>query len=117
MKTYLVCDQDGYISYTEEGDDSHFLINPTHTSHIGVCGDSGAPIPYTSGGSSTIPEVTTDPVSPTINQAWVLDIGSVGVAGQAMGVLGLTYSRTEVDQYQLSIKMANGDIKRTNLNG
>lgn len=113
MITYAVCDQDGFISLSTEGDIAHYAANPTHTSHVGVGGNSASPIPYT--GSSTISQVATDPVSPTPGQIWVLATGQVGTAGQAMGVLGLTYSRQEVQTYQLSYATSNGDIRRVPL--
>jgi len=68
-----------------------------------------------SGGSSQITQVTSDPSSPQSGDVWVLVNGSAGSAGQAMGILGLTYSRTEATSYQFSIKLANGDIKRIGL--
>lgn len=102
MIYYCVCDQDGFDTNDPELALAHFTDNPTHTSHFGAGGDSCVPIPY-SGGSSTIPEVTTDPVSPTTGQIWLLANGKTGTAGQAMGVLGLTYSQPEVESYDLSI--------------
>lgn len=114
MIYYCVCDQDGFMTNDVDLATSHFQTNPTHTSHMGVGGDSSTPVPYSTG-SSTISQVTTDPVNPTTGQMWVLASGTVGSAGQAMGVLGLTYSRTEVNIYQLSFKTTNGDIKRVRL--
>lgn len=110
MIQYVVCDQDGQVFQTNAGYAQHFADNPTHTSHSGACGDSASPTPY-SGGSS-VPEVTSDPSSPSYGQSWVLDTGSAGTAGEAMGAMGIPYSRTEVAQYQFCVKTLNGDIKR-----
>lgn len=110
MRTYLVCDQDGFVADTQEGNIAHYATNPTHTSHVGIGGDSSTPVPYT--GSSGISEVDTDPSSPTPGTMWLKANGRVGTAGQAMGVLGLTYSQSEVASYQLSIKTSEGPIVR-----
>lgn len=114
MKTYLVCDIDGFVAQDSDAWLQHFTDNPTHTSHIGVGGDSCSPVPY-AGGSSTVPQVTSDPVSPSAGQIWVLANGTNGSAGEAMGVMGLTYSRSEVDFYELSFVADNGDIKKARL--
>jgi|SRR6185369_3080668 len=115
MKTYLVCDQDSLVFQESDAWDAHFISNPTHTSHIGVGGDSSSPTAYSTGGSSTVSQVIIDPTSPTTGQYWLRATGTVGIAGQAMGVLGLTYSQTEVEKYELSIKTAEGYIKRVRL--
>lgn len=114
MIYYAVCDQDGFTTNDADLADVHFIANPTHTSHFGAGGTSCYPVPY-SGGGSTIPQVATDPVSSTAGQTWVLASGTTGVSGQAMGVLGLTYSRAEVEHYDLSYKAENGDIIRVRL--
>ena len=114
MKTYAVCDQDGFVSLTVEGDIAHYANNPTHTSHIGVGGDSCSPAPYEAG-SSSIPQVTSDPPSPVVGVPWILATGTVGSAGLAMGVMGLTYTQREVTRYDLSIKTEEGYIKRVRL--
>lgn len=114
MRTYQVCDIDGFTSDGTEGNVQHYADNPTHTSHIGIGGDLSVPVPYSTG-IPIIPQVVSDPASPTAGQMWVLAIGQVGTAGQAMGVLGLTYSDEVVQSYQLSYKASNGDIKRVGL--
>lgn len=113
MITYLVCDQDGFIGITESEITAHFVANPTHTSHIGIEGDLGSPTPYP-GGSSTISQVTTDPVSPTAGTTWVLatDQGAIGTP------IGLLLSLTHANSlfvYQLSYRTAQGTTIRTNL--
>lgn len=72
---------------------------------------------YPSYGSPSVQvtEVVSDPSAPAAGDVWIKTIGQVGTAGQAMGVLGLTYSRTEVNKYYLSFKTDNGDIKRIEL--
>lgn len=114
MITYDVCDQDGFWSTDSIAVQAHYDANPTHTSHVGLGGDSATPVPY-SGGSSTISEVSSDPVSPTAGQIWLLANGKVGAAGQAMGVLGLTYSQTEVASYDLSIYTQEGKTIRVRM--
>ena len=59
------------------------------------------------GGSTNIPELTSDPVSPAINDTWVLK--SVA-GGTPMGFL-LAITR-EIDMYQLSYKTISGQIVR-----
>lgn len=115
MITYDVCDQDGFWSVDSAAVLDHFTTNPTHTSHVGVGGDTCSPLPYSGGGSSTIPEVSSDPVSPTAGQIWLLANGKVGTGGQAMGVLGLTYSQAEVNSYDLSIYTQEGKIIRVRM--
>jgi len=65
--------------------------------------------------NSSVPEQIIDPSNPYAGQMWILDSGMVGQAGQAMGPMGITYARQEVQNYQFCIKMANGDIKRVRL--
>lgn len=114
MNYYCVCDIDGFTTNDPDVAEAHFLLWPAHTSHFGVGGIDASPTPY-AGGSSTISQVTSDPVAPSTGQFWILAEGSVGGAGHAMGVLGLTYSRNEVAAYKLSVKMVNGDVKRMEL--
>jgi len=65
--------------------------------------------------NTTIPEVTMDPSSPTAGETWVL-MSSVGLAGEAMGVLGLTYSGDAAHStYQLSYYTTEGTTVRTEL--
>lgn len=111
----IVCDNDGFVSSDTVAITNHFTSNPTHISSYRAVGDLATPAGYGTGGSSTIPQVTTDPVSPTAGQIWVLATGTVGTGGQAMGVLGLTYSRSEVRRYDLSYKASNGSIIRMRL--
>lgn len=113
MRTYLVCDQDGFIVENIEGSTvQHFIDNPTHTAHVGVGGDSSVPTTYAAGSSGTISEVETDPALPVAGQIWLKVNGAIGVAGQAMGVMGLTYTKKEVDNYDLSMKTSAGQIVR-----
>lgn len=111
MITYAVCDQDGFVSLSVEGDIAHYAANPTHTSHIGVGGDSSTPIPY-SGGSGTIPEVLIDPSSPTPGQVWVLAT-QISQSGTPIGLLlSLTYSNN-LFSYQLSYRTSENTTVRT----
>lgn len=112
MEFYAVCDQDGFSTNDPDLAEAHFLTNPTHTSHLGAGGMTCVPMPYSGGGSSTLLEVETDPVSPVAGQVWLKANGSIGAAGQAMGVMGLTYTKKEVDSYDLSVKTAEGKIVR-----
>lgn len=64
----------------------------------------------------TIPEYNADPVVLNFGDTWVLATGTL-LAGEAMGVLGLTYSGdlgTAV--YQLSYYTTEANIVRTPLN-
>ncbi len=65
--------------------------------------------------SLTIPEVMVDPSSPGAGDSWVL-LSHVGLAGEAMGVLGLTYSGDIVsNRYLLSYYTTEGTTVRTEL--
>ncbi len=66
-------------------------------------------------GSTPVLEVLTDPVTPTAGSLWVRVTGKDGSPGVAMGVLGLTYSHTEIQFAGLSCKLSNGDIRRVRL--
>jgi hypothetical protein len=69
-----------------------------------------------SGGTPTIPEVYQDPSSPTPQQTWILATTNY-TAGQAMGIMGLTYSGDLAsDTYQLSYRTNEGTTVRTPLN-
>lgn len=115
MITYAVCDQDGFVSLSVEGDIAHYAANPTHTSHIGVGGDSSSPIPYSTG-SSTIPEVTSDPVSPTAGQTWVLHTGGITTSGTPLGLLlSLTHDVTSANVYQLSYRTTENTTIRVGM--
>ena len=71
--------------------------------------------PNGGGGSGTIPEYYTDPVSPTPGQTWVLATLKMA-AGSPIGLLlSLTYS-ISVYTYQLSYYTSEGTIIRTPLN-
>lgn len=110
MRTYQVCDIDGFTSDGTEGNVQHYTDNPTHTSHIGIGGDLSVPIPYSS--SSLIPQVTTDPVSPVSGQIWVRKLGTTG--GEPIGLLlSLTYASTLL--YQLSYRTAESTTLRITL--
>lgn len=65
-------------------------------------------------GSVSIPEYTTDPVSPAAEDVWVLKSNVGGItAGQTMGLLlSLTYAVPTL-MYQLSYRTAEGTTKRT----
>lgn len=110
MITYVVCDQDGFVAQNVEGDLAHFAANPTHTSHTGVGGNSSSPIPYSS--SSTISEVTSDPVSPTAGQTWVLAT-QIAASGSPIGLLLALTQATAQYIYQLSYYTSENSIKRT----
>lgn len=63
----------------------------------------------------TIPEYDADPVVLNFNDTWVLATGTL-LAGDAMGVLGLTYSGDlSTPSYQLSYYTNEATIKRTPL--
>lgn len=63
----------------------------------------------------SIPEVTMDPSSPSAGDTWVLVAGA-GLAGEGMGVLGLTYSGDVAHTtYQLSYFTLASTIVRTEL--
>lgn len=75
-----------------------------------------------SGGSSTlvIPELTSDPISPSPQQAWVLYTvvgGTGGNAGQPIGLLlSLTYAGSGgSSSYKFSYQSLEGPIVRTTL--
>jgi len=64
----------------------------------------------------TIPEYDTDPFPLNFGDTWVLATGTL-LAGQAMGVLGLTYSGDlGTATYQLSYYTTEATIVRTPLN-
>lgn len=65
--------------------------------------------------TATIPEFTSDPVSPTPEEAWVLHTG-FAVAGSPIGLLlSLTYSAPTSGNYQFSYYTLEGTIKRVPL--
>lgn len=68
-------------------------------------------MPLFTNGVTNIPQLTSDPVSPTPGTPWVKTTGAIGFPGLAMGPLGLTYSRQEVATYTLSWEAQNGSIK------
>lgn len=110
----IVCDNDGFISTDTQAITDHFTNNPTHVSSYRAIGDSAAPTPYTAG-SGTIPEVTTDPVSPTAGQVWVL-AADLGAVGTPIGLLlSLTYAVSNFD-YKLSYRTSEGTTVRAVLN-
>lgn len=75
----------------------------------------------TGGGSSSIPELSSDPASPTTNQAWVLRSGSGGTGGgvlQATMGLGFPYLSANTGgsfSYQFSYYTEAGTIVRSTL--
>jgi hypothetical protein len=66
------------------------------------------------GGSPIVPEVDTDPGAPVDGELWLLKTTTGGAsAGDAMGVLGLTYAGGGGSTtYELSIKTIADGIKR-----
>lgn len=67
-----------------------------------------------SSGTPSIPEVyNTDPISPNPEDTWILAI-EVNVAGEAMGIMGLTYSGDVGSfKYKLSYRTLEGTTIRT----
>lgn len=62
-----------------------------------------------------IPELTSDPVSPTSEEAWVLYSGTIP-AGTPMGLLlSLTYATPTTGTYQFSYRTLEGTTKRVAL--
>ena len=111
MKTYLVCDQDAQVFQDGDAWNQHFIDNPTHTSHIGVGGDTSSPTNY-AGSSGNISEVATDPASPTAGQIWLLH-NNTPTGGSPLGLL-LTLTQTFIDnQYLLSIRTNENTTVRT----
>lgn len=110
MITFVYCDFDSFLSSDTNAITTHFTDNPTHTSRIGIMGDSGIPAHY--GGGSTPQEVTTDPVSPTAGDIWVLHSASV-TGGSPIGLL-LSLTQTQVaSQYLLSYRTTENTTVRT----
>lgn len=68
-----------------------------------------------SGGLATIPEVAIDPVSPSVNETWILATGLIGSPGLAMGIMGLTYTSPVAVSYDLSYYTQGGNIIRVRL--
>lgn len=70
---------------------------------------------------STIPELSSDPASPTTNQAWVLRSGSGGTGGGVVqAITGLGFPIMSVNtggtySYQLSYYTEAGTIVRSTL--
>lgn len=68
------------------------------------------------GGLATIPELTSDPSSPSAEEVWVLRSGSLSGGGSPIGLLlALTYSGTGSYTYQLSYYTNEGTTIRTTL--
>lgn len=68
----------------------------------------------TGGGAVSIPELYSDPVSPSPEEAWVL-ASSSGVTGSPIGLLlALTYAAPLLS-YQFSYKTIEGPIVRVGL--
>lgn len=66
-------------------------------------------------GNVVIPELFSDPTSPEHGETWVLVTGTL-LGGEAMGVLGLTYSGDlSTPAYRLSYYTNEGTIVRTPL--
>lgn len=67
------------------------------------------------GGSVSIPEITTDPVSPAAQSAWILYTPTTG-GGTPIGLLlSLTYPGTGSSSYKFSYKTIEGPIVRVTL--
>ena len=65
--------------------------------------------------TASIPEYTTDPVSPAVEDAWVLHTVPTG-AGVPIGLLlALTYSGTGTEKWEFSYKTSTGGIKRVEI--
>lgn len=63
----------------------------------------------------TIPQYNVDPLPLSFGDTWVLATGTL-LAGEAMGVLGLTYSGDlATPSYQLSYYTNEATIRRTSL--
>jgi hypothetical protein len=73
------------------------------------------------GGSSSIPELTSDPASPGVNEAWVLRSGSGGTGGgvlQAITGLGFPYLSPNTGgsfTYEFSYRTIAGTTVRSTL--
>lgn len=68
-----------------------------------------------SGGPATIQELYSDPVTPSPQDTWVLAVEFAG-AGDAMGIMGLTYSGDLAGfTYKLSYRTIEGTTVRTDL--
>ena len=63
----------------------------------------------------SIPELTSDPVSPSNEDAWVLHTVPAG-AGKPIGLLlALTYGGAGLEKWEFSYKTTTGGIKRVEL--
>ena len=60
-------------------------------------------------------EYKNDPLNPQTMDGWMLANGQVGSAGLAMGVMGLTYSKPEINYIELKYKTLEGKIVSTKL--
>jgi len=107
----IVCDNDGFISGDTQAITDHFTNNPTHVSSYRAVGDSATPTPYSSG-NSTIPELTSDPSSPTAGQAWVLATPLAAIGSPIGILLALTYATTTFS-YQFSYRTTENTTIRT----
>lgn len=65
--------------------------------------------PFSGGGGSTIPEVNTDPASPTVGQAWVLKtiVHPVGVLQAFVGTVPLLTTQ-ETPRFDFSYRTTDG---------
>ncbi len=63
----------------------------------------------------SLPEVTSNPINPVIGQSWVKVNGLVGSAGQAMGVMGITYAKPEAADWAFCVQTAESSIKAVSL--
>ena len=63
----------------------------------------------------TIPELTSDPVSPIPEEAWVLHTSGPSVGSPIGLLLALTYATPSAGTYQFSYYTTEGTIKRVSL--
>lgn len=114
MQSYSICTQDGLVFVATSTLEAHLTANPTHFAILGWNGDTGVPtnpvVTNTRTEVSSLAEATQLGLA-----AFVLALGKVGSPGLAMGMMGTTYSRSEVDTYDLYYTAANGDLKKVRL--
>lgn len=61
---------------------------------------------------NNLPQVAISPTYVAANDSYVLANGTVGAPGMAMGMMGLTYTKQEVESYALVYKTSEGkDVK------
>jgi hypothetical protein len=65
--------------------------------------------------TATIPELTSDPVSPTPEEAWVLHEAPAAIGSPIGLLLSLTHATSIGGSYQFSYYTTEGTIKRVTL--